>query len=513
MDQHLTSKTLKDLSQSSKSVTELIKFLTPDELAELNYLTQTDPVWKPLPRQRKAYESKADILFYGGAAGGGKTDLLVGIAMYEHTRSIIFRREYRRLLGIIDRSRSLYSQYGSYNSNTMAWQFKDSDKKIEFGACQLESDKENYQGRDHDFVGFDEITQFTATQFKFLINWCRSAKPGQRARIICAGNPPLSAEGEWVIDFWAPWLNENHPDYPAEPGELKWYIVDKEGKDVEVDSDKPVIIDGEMIIPKSRTFIPAFVDDNPYLITSGYKATLQALPPEHRAKLLHGQFSKATADHEFQVIPSAWIIAAQDRWEQFRKERGPMTHVGVDVARGGADRTVISPRYGVFSDNQIVIPGKETPDPGPIVQIAKSFRIYEPVFYVDVIGVGAAVYDALKRESIAVYGVQSSEASRATDRYKQLKFVNKRAELWWHLRDLLDPDNKEQIALPPDAELRRELCTPHWEETVRGIKIESKEDIKKRTKKSIDKADSMVYSYASVAVQYAQYVECNFMRR
>jgi hypothetical protein len=472
-----------------------------------------EPVWKPLPRQRLAYNSKADILFYGGAAGGGKTDLLLGLALYEHTRSIIFRREYKRLAAIVDRATEMYSKYAKYNSNAMRWKFAENGQIIEFGACQMENDKENYQGRAHDLKGFDEITQFSETQFRFLINWCRTARPNQRARIVCTGNPPLSVEGEWVINFWAPWLDEEHPDYPAEPGELRWFVTDEEGKDREVESDKPLLIGGEMVVPKSRTFIPAYVDDNPFLMTSGYKATLQMLPPEQKAKLLNGHFTKVTNDHEYQVIPSEWVRAAQDRWKAQSQSHGPLTTVGVDVARGGADRTVISPRYGAFSDVQLVFPGKDTPDAAATCKPIEPFKRYNPIVNVDAIGVGAGVVDKLKELQFNVNAIQSSAASIATDRYKLLKFRNKRAEMWWNLRDLLDPASGEDIALPPDAELRRELCAPRWKQTLQGIQVESKDEIKKRTKKSIDKGDSLVYSYASVTIQYAEYVQCNFMER
>src|SRR5215469_1983075 len=117
--------------------------------------------WKPLPGpQVEALESKADILFYGGAAGGGKTDLVIGAAHTQHTRSIIFRREYPQLRAIIDRTVELLSELGKYNKTSMIWSLEDG-RSIEFGAVQHIGDEKKYQGRPHDLKAFDEITHFS----------------------------------------------------------------------------------------------------------------------------------------------------------------------------------------------------------------------------------------------------------------------------------------------------------------------------------------------------------------
>ena len=65
-------------------------------------------------------------------------------------------------------------------------------------------------GRPHDFIGFDEISNFTFGQYIFLTTWNRTEIPGIRTRIISAGNPPTNTEGEWVIRRWAPWLDPGH---------------------------------------------------------------------------------------------------------------------------------------------------------------------------------------------------------------------------------------------------------------------------------------------------------------
>ncbi len=119
-------------------------------------------------------------------------------------------------------------------------------------------------------------THFTEAQFRTLIGWMRTDNPHVRLRVVCAGNPPTDSAGEWVKRYWAPWLDAQHPN-PAKPGELRWYVTDEKGEDLEVPGPEPVMVAGELMQPKSRTFIPSRVDDNLFLMTTGYKAQLQSL--------------------------------------------------------------------------------------------------------------------------------------------------------------------------------------------------------------------------------------------
>jgi hypothetical protein len=452
-------------------------------------------IWVPQPGpQTLAFETQADITLYGGAAGGGKTDLIAGLALTQHRRSIIFRREHKQLSGVIERIIEIRGTSDGYNGQDERFALPDG-RLVRLGGMKNLGDEKAYQGRPFDLMAFDELTEFLEQQFRFVLTWNRSTTSGQRCRVVCASNPPTSTDGEWVIQFWAPWLDPNHPN-PALPGELRWFISDEEGKDREVPGPEPVDVAGEMVEPRSRTFIPSSVDDNSFLVSTGYKATLQALPEPLRSQMLRGDFTAGKGDNPWQVIPTEWIERAQERWTAEKPRGVKMSALGADIARGGADETILTPRYGHWFGEQAVYPGKETPD-GPAAAALAVAKLRDGAqVNVDVIGVGASVYDHLRGNGVRAVGLNGSEGTEATDKSGKLRFVNKRAEWYWKFREALDPDTGEDLALPPDRKLRVDLATPRWKLTTRGIQVESKEEIIKRIGRSPDRGDSAVYSKA-----------------
>lgn len=455
--------------------------------------------WRPNPGQQAlAYHCPADILFYGGAAGGGKTDLVLGLAANEHRRSIIFRRVYPSLSAIIDRSRQIYasdadsSVANRFNESRHRWRFADG-RSVRFGSLQHDHSVTDFQGQAHDFYAFDELPEFTESQFRFVTGWNRTTVPGQRCRVVCTGNPPTDSEGEWVVRYFAPWLDENHPR-PAKEGELRWFTTIK-GEDVELPSGDPIEVDGFKVRPLSRTFIHARLEDNPHQ-DNDYRARLQALPEPLRSKMLFGDFKAGREDSAYQVIPSEWVRLAQARWKP-REKPGPMSALGVDVARGGKDKTILSPRHGNWLAQQKAYPGSSTPDGAAVAALVLTVRTDDAVVNIDVIGVGSSPYDhtraAIGGKAVAM---NASEASEKRDRSGKLGFVNQRAEWWWSMREALDPTSGQDLALPPDPELKADLCAPKWKLTPRGIQVEAKDELIKRLGRSPDKGDSAVYAVA-----------------
>ena len=495
---------------------ELERYLTPAEREELNALVAKDiddRPWRPLPGpQTMAFESPADVIGFGGAAGGGKTDLAVGLALTEHHRSQVFRREGPQLTGIIDRLAEIVGSRDNINGKPAVYEAD--DRKIEFNSMPNLGDETKYQGRPKDLLVIDEAANFLEQQVRFVKGWVRTTRPGQRTRTLLTFNPPTNAEGRWVIDFFGPWLNKRHPMYPTEPGKLRYVHVDPEtGKDIWVDDDDPrmfILLDGqrvydfdplahrpeEIIKPESRTFVPSRITDNPFLVSTGYMAQLQALPEPLRSQMLLGDFEAGMEDDPWQVVPTKWVELAMERWKE-RTPRGEMMSMGVDVARGGKDNTTIATRHktpttSLWFDRLKLYPGTETPNGNVVAGLVIGERRDHAPIHLDVIGVGASPYDILNNAGQDVYGVNASEKATSLDKSGRLSFLNLRSQLWWQMREALDPTEDNGIELPPDPELLKELCAPKWEMSGMTIKVESRQDIIDRVGRSPDRATAVI---------------------
>ncbi len=177
---------------------------------------------------------------------------------------------------------------------------------------------------------------------------------------------------------------------------------------------------------------------------------------------------------------------------------GPLDSIGADIARGGKDKTVLTPRSGAWLGEQDSFPGKATPDGWEALQyIISAVPSGEaPAINIDVIGVGASVYDLAVGAGLDAYALDARSASDARDRSGKLGFVNKRAEWWWKLRESLDPLTGDDLAIPPDRELLADLTAPRWSPRIRGIQIEEKDDIITRIGRSPDKGESLVLAHA-----------------
>lgn len=500
----------------------LIEVLDIDELKQF----VDTPIWTPFSDkpQEIAYYSLADELYYGGAAGGGKSDLLLGVALTQYYQAIIYRRDSKQCQHLEERMLEILNLAGyregkdyRYNSVKMVLRTK-GGRRLSFGGVPHIKDLKKFQGRPRDFVGFDESTEFTQHMYKFLTGWLRTDRVSHRTRIICASNPPADVDGRWVVNYWAPWLDPKHKN-PAKPGELRWFVVTSKGEEIEVPNGAPVVFHGETLKPKSRTFVPAKVDDNPIYVKTGYKAQLQTYQEPLRSLYLLGDFRASIKDDPWQVIPTAWVEEAMARWETTPRPDVPCSCVGVDVARGGVDNTVIAVRWDNWVDTLRVIPGAKTPDGGSVVALlVPLLHDNRTTVAIDAIGIGASVVDYMRdlgsgnsdaeQEGFNVSALNAACKSTARDKTGRFGFVNQRAQWYWQMRERLDPNSGEDICLPPDRELLQELTAPRYSITSVGIKVEPKEGsisasgvrtagIRERLGRSPDKADAVVYCFTA----------------
>lgn len=456
--------------------------------------------WLPNPGpQTEAYFSPADILLYGGQGGGGKSSLLNGCALTAHRRSLLVRKKYDDLSALTDEAVRFNGTRDGFNGSAPPKLRTRDGRLIEFGALWLPGAEESWQGRPHDLFGADEAAQMLETQIRFLMGWVRTTEPGQRCRTILATNPPMSAVGAWIVGMFRPWLDLTHPK-PAKPGELRWFVTDPDGKDMEVDGPEPVQLAGSDYIPKSRTFIPAALRDNPFLINTGYQAELDALPEPIRSAVRDGNFMAAREDDEWQAIPSSWVFDAQSRWLPVPPYHVPMCTMGVDVAQGGRDDTTIACRHDGWYAPIIAVAGKRTPFGKDVAGLIVAHRRDNAVVIIDMGGgYGGAAYEHLKSNSsdFPVKGYKGAEKSTHRTKDRRLAFVNKRSEAIWRFREALDPSQPggSPIALPDDPMLVADLTAPTFEVGPNGIKVESKEDVCARLGRSTDRGDAVIMAW------------------
>ncbi len=458
--------------------------------------------WVPSPGpQTQAYFHPADVLLYGGQGGGGKSDLGLGLAFTAHKRSLILRRKYANLGSLTERAIEINGSRSGFNGSPPPLLRTQDGRYIQFAGNQLLGDEQDWQGQPFDLKVFDEATQFLELQVRFHIGWIRSTDPAQRCRALLATNPPIDADGDWIIGYFRPWLDVTHAR-PAKHGESRWFVTAPDGSDLEVDGPDPVQLPGaaSVSVPMSRSFIPAALSDNPYLVNTGYQANLDNLPEPIRSAVRDGNFMASRADAEYQVIPTAWVVEAQRRWTPQPDPEVEMTAMAVDVAQGGDDRTVLAWRYGGWYAPPVAIPGRDTPDGSSVAALVVRHRRGGCPVVIDMGGgYGGDALSRLKDNSIPVERFNAANASSGTAHDgSQLRFRNKRAEAWWRMREALNPDQDggSVIALPQDPELVSDLCAPTWSLTPSGILIEPKDDIRKRLGRSTDKGDAVVMALA-----------------
>jgi len=474
--------------------------------------------WMPNPGpQTDAYFTEADILFYGGQGGGGKTDLGLGLAFNEHHRTLCLRRKYVDLSGLTDRAKEINGRGNQgFNGSAPPKLTVDSStgQLIEFGAAQKVGDEWSWQGRAHDFMYVDEAVHFAESQIRFLMGWLRSAKPGQRCRVVLGSNPPLSEEGEWIIRWFAPWIDPQYTGVRALPGELRWYVTDG-GEDFEVDGPGDYLLgeddvwslstDEDALTALSRTFIPAKLRDNPQLMKDKqYKAQQDRLPEHLRNAIRDGNFSASRRDHDGQLIPSEWIKDAQDRWTERPPEGVPMCAVGVDPTGGGSDFLVVQPRHDWYFAEATKIPAKKVPMGKDIAGEVIKVRRDDAQIIIDMGGgYGTAPYEQLTAGNVDAKKVtkyKGSEAASGRSLHSQLRFYNTRAMAYYRLYEALDPNQPggSQIALPPSQTLYADLCSIRWHndpEDQLKIQLEPKKKLTERIGRSTDEGDAVVMAW------------------
>ena len=465
----------------------------------------------PMPGpQTDAFMSDAKIIGYGGSGGGGKSFLIVLLALLRHRHSVIFRYDKAQLTGLINEVVRAHGSGNGLNRGDGIFRFGQ-DHFMEYGGLGKPDEEENWQGRAHDFIAIDEATQLSLEKIEYVMGWLRTVIPDLAPKVLLTFNPPRRPLGRWVIPYFAPWLDKAHPDYPAPPGRKYWYYRNEAGESVELDhepvEDIILTLDGQEIpvAPESRTFFPARVWHNKFLVAAGYQSHLASRPKAERDMLLLGDFQASIMDDDFQLIPTAWIEEAMQRWEPAGNQGHPMDAIGTDPVQGGKDKCIHFRRHGVWWDKPVEQEGVSITSGSQIARKALDLKMNSPArLCVDSVGVGSATYLALDEiyhsDPVAIKGSWRKNLPKHIEANKQ--FYNMRSVLAWTLRRILDPENNLSPSLPPNPLLRNEIVAHHYTEVGGLTQVETKESVKQTLNHSPDFFDALIYSVYPVAMRW-----------
>ena len=291
-----TKKTLNKLEGTgSSTIIEDVELASiPNALAAE---AQEDVIFKANegPQEDFLAAGETDVL-YGGSAGGGKSyAMLVDPLRHAHRpahRGLIIRRSMPELRELIDKSRELYPKAFpgcKYKEVEKLWNFP-SGAKIEFGFLERDADVYRYQGQAYSWIGFDEITHLpTEFAWNYLASRLRTTDSEIVPYMRCTANPG-GVGATWVKKRYI----DPAPSYESFTGH-----------------------DG-----LSRKFIPARLQDNPFLAHDGrYEKMLQALPPTQRQQLLDGNWDVSEGAAFTEFVPQLHVITPFDipiSWERVK---------------------------------------------------------------------------------------------------------------------------------------------------------------------------------------------------
>ncbi len=321
-------------------------------------------------KQWSAFASSADVVFYGGSAGGGKSWWLTYEPM-RHVRvkgfnAIVFRRTGPELIGggsIWEESKKIYPHFGGRprQSPVLDWTFNTDDdgvSLIEFRHLQYQSDLDTHQSKQYCLIEFDELTHFTEEMFWYFFSRNRSTC-GVRPYIRAAMNPDVDS---WVAGFISWWIDQD-TGYAIEErgGVIRHFFRDPDTEQIEWgDSEEELVEkfpsyffneDGRRnnLHTTTFTFIPAKLEDNPKMMDAdpAYESRMALLPKVERERLRWGNWKiKLSAGLYFprhkvkyvEVAP-AEVVARVRGWDKAATKPSPSNKdpdwtIGVRMSRG-----------------------------------------------------------------------------------------------------------------------------------------------------------------------------------
>ena len=293
--------------------------------------------YTPQYKQRIAHTCPADYLFYGGAAGGGKSRYLIeeiiqGLIETPGETGFFTRRTYPELRKIIRDSKAIIpASLATYSKKDYQWEFKNwkeaangQPSVLRFGHMFQEHDVEKYDTDEFGIIVFDEGSHFTPYQLNYMLSRNRSSLPNAWPRYRIGSNPgnishnylkKMYIDIPEDVDLIAYWCFDTHRWLafpPGTRGRAKPYLVWRP------DPTEEHIEHG--VIPKTRCYIPATVRDNKY-IGDDYIANLLELPESKRNALLYGDWDSFDGQFFAEFSEDTHVIdpiSPQPHWPKWR---------------------------------------------------------------------------------------------------------------------------------------------------------------------------------------------------
>ncbi len=301
--------------------------------------------------QERFLATPADIAIYGGAAGAGKTFALLleplrHVTTNRQFSAVVFRRnavQVRNPGGLWDESFNLYGVVGGTPlAQPLEWKWG-AGGRVKFAHLDHENAVLDWQGAAIPLICFDELTHFTRKQFFYMLSRNRSTC-GVAPYVRATCNPDADS---WVAELIAWWIDpETGYPIPERAGVVRWFIR-RDDALIWADTRQELIDKyGADELPKSLTFVPGKLDDNPALTSKdpGYRANLRAMTIVDQERLLHGNWKiRPAAGLYFQrswcevvdiapahlTVVRYWDLAATRKTE----ENDPDWTIGVKLGR------------------------------------------------------------------------------------------------------------------------------------------------------------------------------------
>lgn len=367
---------------------------------------------------------------FGGAAGGGKSDALLMAAVqyidFPHYRGLILRRHSVDLTksgNILDRANGWFARAGCHwRGSEKKWIFP-SGATIQFGHMNNETDKHQYDGGEYHFIAFDEVKEFSASQYVWMFS--RLRKTGNDPiplRMRSATNPGgvshhFLRDRFMSMEYARAFLEDRAPEA---------YVRDVRRK-----------VGGKTINLK-RWFIPSKVRDNPALNADQYEASLMELDPVSRARLLDGNWLITSAGrfkpewflnryrhpNEFPLLEGKYeLLRGGDPWKTFDPVTETTRYMTIDPAgtqiereaedkgRSEPSHSVISTwelthEYGFIIWRDVVRVQKEFPEVLELI-IQTWEKQGRPIMMIEYDGIGRPYYQELLKRGIPIGAVKT----------------------------------------------------------------------------------------------------------